>query len=170
MTVKTQGTEFWALNPNTGELIPVGCITAIDGVDTSLDQIETTCLNALTRTYEAGLATPGSASFTINVDPRNQHHVRLFQLKQAGVTLRWAIGWRQNDSKGEPVLPGAAPTVATDPEAGKIFELPGARAWLIYDGYMVTFPFSFAQNTVVQSNISIQITGEPVLVPPETNS
>lgn len=167
MSVKTQGTVFFALVPQTGELLDIGCVTAIDGIDTTTEQIETTCLNALARSYEAGLATPGTATFTIYTDPSDANHVRLHQLKVVGTTLHWAVGFRQEEG-GLPVVPGAAPTAVLDTPSGDyIFELPGARPWIAFEGYMSSFPFSFAQNSVVQSNISVQISGEPQLVPAE---
>ena len=45
--MKTQGTELYAINPTTGAIITVGCPTSIDGIDTSIEQLETTCLNSL---------------------------------------------------------------------------------------------------------------------------
>lgn len=167
MAIKTQGTELYVIDPEDGTVITVGCVTSIDGIDTTLDQIETTCLNALTRTYESGLATPGTATFTINSDYRDESHVRLHQLKVAGVTLAWAIGWRQDDSNGIPVLPGDPPTVITDSNGDYDFDLPEARGWIVFDGFMNSFPFSFAQNAVVTSNIGIQVSGEPIWIPAE---
>lgn len=169
MAVKTQGTGFWAMVPETGELIDVGCVTAIDGIDATVEQIETTCLNALARTYEAGLSTPGAASFTIYTDPSDPNHIRLHQLKVAGQSLQWAVGFRE-ELNGAPVVPGTPPTSAVDSDGEYVFVLPGSRAWIVFEGYMSAFPFSFAQNTVVQSSVSIQISGEPELVPAEVQS
>lgn len=157
MAVKTQGTDLYFIDPDSGEVESVGCITSIDGIDTSIEQIETTCLNDNSRTYEAGLATPGNATFGINTDPTNPTHIRLHELKRAGTTLRWAIGWSES--------PGTAPDVTEDSDPD--FELPGARSWIVFEGYMSSFPFSFAQNAVVQSSIGIQVSGDPVLVPAE---
>lgn len=152
MAIKTQGTHLYTIDPDSSEIIVVGCVTTIDGIDTSLDQIETTCLNDTTRTYLAGLATPGTATFGINTDPNDATHVRLHELKVQGVTLPWAIGWSDGT---------VAPTVDT---AGE-FELPTTRSWLTFEGYMNSYPFSFAQNAVVTSTVGIQVSGEPVLVP-----
>ncbi len=153
MAVKTQGTDLYTIDPDTGTVLKVGCVTSIDGIDTALDQIETTCLEDTARTYEAGLATPGTASFGINVDPKDASHLRLHQLKVAGVTLPWALGWSET--------PGLAPTADT----GGYFNLPGGRSWLTFEGFMNSFPFTFAQNAVVQSTVGIQVSGEPVLTP-----
>ncbi len=150
--MKTQGTDLYAIDPDSGEILVVGCITSIDGIDTSIDQLESTCLNDMARTYEAGLATPGTATFGINVDTRDPSHVRLHQLKVSGAVLDWAIGWSDN--------PGQAPTV----EDGE-FVLQETRSFLVFRGYMSAYPFSFAQNAFVTSSIGIQISGEPQLLP-----
>lgn len=153
MAVKTQGTDLYVIDPVGDVVLKVGCVTSIDGIDTALDQIETTCLEATARTYEAGLATPGTASFGINVDPKDGSHLRLHQLKVQGTTLRWALGWSED--------PGVAPT--RDTSGG--FILPSSRSWLEFEGFMNSFPFTFAQNSVVQSTVGIQVSGEPVLTP-----
>lgn len=153
MSVRTQGTDLFAIDPDSGEIIDVGCITSISGVDTSIEQVETTCLNDSARSYIAGLATPGTATFGIQTDPQNANHVRLLELKNAGTTLSWAIGWSDGTD---------APTVdaLTDD-----FDLPTTRSWLTFEGFMNSYPFEFALNSVVTSNIGIQVSGEPVLVP-----
>jgi hypothetical protein len=159
MSKKTQGTDLYTIDPDTGALIVVGCVTSIDGIDTAIDQIETTCLQDAARSYEAGLATPGTATFGINTDPSDPAHVRLHQLKIAGTTLRWAIGWSE--------APGTPPTVASADSNGDYdFQspLPATRSWIVFEGYMNSFPFSFAQNAVVTSTVGIQVSGEPQLI------
>lgn len=156
MTIKSQGTDLYTIDPATGALLDVGCITSLDGIDTAIDQIETTCLNNLTRTYEAGLATPGAATFGLQFDPAEVNHVRLHQLKTAGTQLKWVIGFSDGT---------VAPTTATDSAGDAEFVLPPTRSWLAYDGYMNSFPFTFGLNTMVTSTVGIQVSGEPVLIP-----
>lgn len=151
MAIVTQGTDLYAIDPEDNSLIIVGCITTLDGIDTTIEQIETTCLGSKARTYAAGLATPGTASFGINTDTSDPSHIRLHQLKIAGDTINWAVGW----SDGED-----APTVNSNGE----FDLPSTRSWIIFEGFMNSFPFSFAQNSVVQSTVGIQVSGEPQLI------
>lgn len=151
MAIETQGTVLYAIDPADESLITVGCVTSIDGVDTSNEQIETTCLSDAARTYTSGLATPGSATFGINVDTSDATHIRLHALKTAGTTLTWAIGWADG-------------TVAPTVDSGGTFDLGTARSWLRFEGFMNSFPFTFAQNTVVQSTVGIQISGEPQLI------
>jgi hypothetical protein len=149
--MKTQGTDMYAIDPRDGTLLDVGCVTSIDGIDSSIDQVETTCLNSAERTYIAGLATPGAASFGINVDTQNPTHIALYEIKQLGLTLQWAIGFSDGT---------AAPTV----DSGG-FDLPNTRSWITFSGFMNAFPFTFALNSVVQSTIGIQVSGEQALIP-----
>lgn len=155
--MKAQGTELYAIDPADGSVIVVGCPTSIDGIDTSVDQNETTCLNSLARTYEAGLATPGTATFGIQTNPQDPSHIRLHQLKVAGTTLKWAVGW----SDGTRI----DPTVTTDSDGEDVFDLPEERSWIIFDGFMNSFPFSFGLNAQVTSTVGIQVSGEPELIP-----
>lgn len=156
MTIKSQGTDLYTIDPATGALLDVGCITSLDGIDTAIDQIETTCLNDLTRTYEAGLSTPGAATFGLQFDPSEVNHIRLHQLKTAGTQLKWAIGFSDGT---------VAPTTGTDSSGDEEFVLPPTRSWLVFDGYMNSFPFTFGLNTMVTSTVGIQVSGEPVLIP-----
>lgn len=158
--MKAQGTELYTIDPDDGSLIVVGCPTSIDGIDTTLEQIETTCLSDMARTYEAGLATPGTATFSIQTNPQDPSHVRLHQLKVQGVNLKWAVGWSDGT--------GTDPTVTTDSDGEYVFNLPQSRSWITFEGFMNSFPFSFGLNAQVASTVGIQVSGEPELIPAST--
>lgn len=160
MTLKAQGSDIFAIDPADGSLLDVGCVTSISGIDTTIDQIETTCLNNLTRTYEAGLATPGAASFGLMFDPADVNHIRLHQLKTAGTTLQWVIGLSDGT---------ANPTTDTDSSGDYEFVLPPTRSWIQFEGYMNSYPFEFALNAMVTSTVGIQVSGEPVIIPKSTS-
>lgn len=151
MAVKTQGTELYFLDPEDGSVVEVGCVTTITGLTAARDQIETTCLDSGARTYEAGMATPGAAQFTINADPGDPSHVRLHELYVSGEKVDWALGWSDGT---------AAPTSDTD---GLV--LPSTRSWINFNGYVSDFPFDFALNAVVTSNLSVQVSDFPVWTP-----
>jgi hypothetical protein len=154
MAKATKGTVLYVIDPADDSVLVVGCTTSIDGIDTSVDQLETTCLADSARTYEAGLATPGSASFTINFDPADESHVRLHQLKVAGTTLNWAVG----------IGVGDAPTA----DSNGTFNLPTSRPWITFEGYMNSYPFSFPLAGLITSAVGIQVSGEPTVTPAST--
>ena len=58
---------------------------------------------------------------------------------------------------------GATAVAAFNPDAG--FNLPTGRTWNVFEGYVAGFPFNFAQNTVVQSAVSIQRSGDSLWYP-----
>lgn len=159
MALKTQGTQMYCVDPANNHILLVGCVTDIDGIDTTLDQLETTCLDSLARTYVGGLATPGSANFGINFDPADESHVRMHQLKVAGDVLSWAIGFSDGPRNSAGDLP--QPTVDSHGD----FTLPNTRSWITFQGFMNSYPFTFAINALVTSKVGIQISGEPAVIP-----
>lgn len=158
--MKAQGSELYVVDPGDSDgnpVLDVGCILDLNGIDSTIEENETTCLSALTRTYEASLATPGEASFTLQFDPANPVHVRLHQLKKQGVTLKWALGW----SDGTGIPPTGADTAGD-------FILPTSRSWILFEGFMKNFPFNFARGEQVTSPVNIRVSGEPELIPATT--
>jgi hypothetical protein len=155
MAKATKGTVLYTIDPLDDSVLIVGCTTDISGIDTTIEQLETTCLADLARTYEAGMPTPGAATFTINFDPADASHVRLHQLKVAGTTLPWAVG----------IGVGAAPTVHVDTAGDGSFVLPSTRPWITFDGFMNSYPFSFPLAGLITSQVGIQVSGEPVVTP-----
>lgn len=103
------------------------------------------------------MATPGTATFGINVDPKDPSHVRLHQLKVAGESLQWAIGWSES--------PGTEPTITQDSAGEYVFVPDDARSWILFEGFMNSYPFSFGLNAQVTSTVGIQVSGEPELIP-----
>lgn len=157
MGKKTQGTELFFIDPTGDVVTKVGCVTQITGLTAGRDQIETTCLEDQARTYEAGLATPGAAQFTIQFDPDDDSHVRVHELYREGTVLSWAIGW--SDGSAIPV---------NDSSTWDTGNLPDSRSWLTFDGYISDLPFDFSPNSMVTSTVSIQVSDFPVLVPQES--
>jgi hypothetical protein len=154
MALKSQGTVLYTIDPADDSVLVVGCVTSIEGIDTTIEQVEITCLADSARSYMAGLATPGAASFGINFDPSDESHVRLHQLKVAGTTLQWAVGMSDGT---------APPTVAVDSQGDGSFVFPTSRSWIEFEGFMNSYPFTFALNSPVASTVGIQVSGEPTL-------
>lgn len=164
--VLTQGTEIYVLAPTKAdpavyEVLYVDCPTAFNPGADSLDNIEASCLNETARRYYPGMKNPAQASMPINFDPQSPSHIRLYELQRE--TLRWAVGW----SDGTGIAPGVKIPVADEPWD---FDLPETRTWYVFDGFIENFPFNFETNSVVQSDVTIQRSGEALLYPKVANA
>lgn len=155
--IKTQGTNLYVIDPANNQVLDVGCFASLDGLSATRDQIDVTCMPDQARRFVAGLVTPGSATFAIMTDPQSPTHIRLHQLSKQGENLQWAVGWSDNTN--------LAPTAALDSAGEPEFVLPESRTWLLFEGYISDFPFTFATNDVVRSTIGVQLSGETTLIP-----
>lgn len=148
MSKLTQGTKVYFID-NTGEtptVVPINCATSVNPGGAPADQVEDTCLEDFERSYKAGLRTPGQATIGLSADPDDESHLKLFEMSQmnpAPVT-QFAIGW--SDGTDAPTLDGDE------------FELPTTRTWFVFSGYVSDFPFDFQQNSIVDSQVTIQRT------------
>jgi len=161
--MKTIGTDLYAIDPLTNSILAVGCFTSLDGIDTTLAQIDVTCMQSTSREYEAGLAEPGAATFGLNIDVQKAAHIRLHQLKKSGTKLLWAVGWGDGVVDGVGIPPTVEATAGAD--GVRDFVLPTTRTWLTFEGYMNSFPFNFALGDVVKSTVGIQVSGDIGLIP-----
>lgn len=155
--MRTAGTELYFLDPDDCSVVQVGCPTSITGLDSTIEQLETTCLESLARTYEAGLATPGTASFTLSFEPQDPSHSRLLELKAAGTTLKWVIGF--------PDGTGIDPTGSMNSAGDCAFTLPGTRTWMEFDGFVNSYAFDFSLNALITATVGIQVSGDPSVTP-----
>lgn len=150
MSLDTQGTKLYFIDPTGDVVTTVGCPTGITGFSAPRDEREVTCLEDLARAYEAGMLTPGTVSVTLNFDPADASHVRLHELYNAGTSLEWAIGLSDGT---------ADPTAGSD----ALFDYPTSRSYLGFAGYISDFPFEFALASNVTSTMAIKMSGAPVL-------
>ena len=162
MALKTARTSLYYIDPefdsNGPGIVTVGCVTSLSGIGASRDQLEDTCLEDEARSYEAGLGTPGQKTFTINFDPSDDSHVRLYRLWQAGTKVQWALGL----SDGPP-----APAALVPPTLNSVdeFELPATRSWITYEGYVSDVPLDLALNAFMTANVSVQVSDFPQIFP-----
>lgn len=152
MSILSQGTNIYFLDPGDGTpaVLKVECATSFSPGGDPADQIEDTCLEARKRSYKSGLRTPGQATMGLNADPTNESHITLYELsrKSPSPIVKFAVGWSDGAD---------APTLNTGDDD---FELPSERTWFTFEGYISDFPFDFAQNTVVTTEVSIQRSGD----------
>lgn len=143
----SQGTKLFFLKDAT-TVVAVDAVS-ISGISAQRDSIETTTLADNAKTFAPGLMSPGSAQFTIQFDPSNTAHKDLHAAYVAGTQLKWALGWSDGT---------AAPTAV-----GSAFTLPTTRSFLSFEGYISDVTFDFSLNSVVTSNVSIQVSGLPAV-------
>ncbi|MDW5376840.1 phage tail tube protein [Halomonas sp. HP20-15] len=152
MSILTQGTQVFMIDPDDETaIIKIPGVTAFNPGGNPRDQIEDTSLEATTsRTYKKGLGTPGQASLTVNADPQEPAHLQLYDLANDSVdrNIKFVVGMSD----------GTEPPTVTTGE----FTLPTTRSWFAFEGYIADFPFDFATNSVVSSQVSIQRSGDGV--------
>lgn len=148
MSMLTQGTKVFFIDPDDRSLVQVECATAFNPGGNPADQLEDTCLEDFERSYKPGLRTPSTATLTLNADSANASHIRLYEVSQDNPppTMKWAIGW--SDGNADPVV-----------DSNGDFNLPNTRTWFRFDGYVSDFPFDFQLNSVVTSDVIIQRSG-----------
>lgn len=156
MSILTQGSKLYMIDPADQSLLPIDCVTAFNPGGAPADQLEDTCMEDTDnyRTYKRGLKTPGQAAITLNIDPANASHVRLQQLSEgvSNQNLKFALGWSDGT---------AAPTV----DSAGDFNLPTSRTWFTFEGYVADFPFDFQLNALVTGDVTIQRSGPGIWVP-----
>ena len=150
MSILTQGTHVFFIDPADDSVVQVKGATAFNPGGAPSDQIETTALEDFDRKYKKGMRTPGQASLTIQADPSEPSHVRLHELSESNdqteQIVKWVVGWSD----------GVAPPTV---DVGGDWTLPTTRTWYEFEGYVSDFPFDFALNTVVTTQLTIQRSG-----------
>jgi len=150
MSILTQGTHVFFIDPADNSVVQVKGATAFNPGGAPSDQIETTALEDFDRKYKKGMRTPGQASLTIQADPSEPSHVRLHELSESNdqteQIVKWVVGWSD----------GVAPPTV---DVGGNLTLPTTRTWYEFEGYVSDFPFDFALNTVVTTQVTIQRSG-----------
>jgi len=149
MSIKTQGTELFFVKPITLVVTKLACPTGVTGFGGPSDQIDTTCLDATTRSYEQGLKTPSPINVPFNFDPAQLSHQDLNTLYEAGTTLDWLLGLSDGT---------AAPTADTDGE----FVPYTTRTNVVFSGYISDLTIDLATNEVVRGTMVIQPSGTKV--------
>jgi len=129
----------------------IGNPTSFNPGGTPSENIDVTGLPQSERDYIPGLRALGQASMTLLPDPKDPSHVRLYQLSVSNdiedQDLTFAVGWSDG---------AAAPAVNS---AGDDFDLPSTRTWFVFRGYISDFPFDFAVNSAVSTQMTIQRRG-----------
>lgn len=154
MSVKTQGTKLWFIDPSlTPEVATdfqtMSCPTGITGLGGAADQIDSTCLDDTTdRSFVAGLGNPGQVSVPFVFKPGEASQRGLFALKDSGASISWLIGLSDGT---------APPTVAAN-----AFVVPTTRTTIGFTAYVADVSLDIATNEVVRGTLTLQRSGAVV--------
>lgn len=155
MAVKTQGTQLFIIDPEPSagpEILTILCATSLSGLGAAREQIEVTCLESDAREYEGGLATPGQLTVTVNFDPANDSHYRLYELWKSNTNFKAAIGFGPETD---------VPTL----DSADDFDFPTNRTFISFEGYIADLPIEIALNAVVTASIPLQLSGDYTIYP-----
>ena len=157
-SVKTQGSQLYFIADNDLDvptIYKLACATNMSGLSAPREQIETTCMESSTREYVSGLGTPGQFTVTVNFDPSEESHLKLYEM------------WRDNIDNTLFAI-GMGGPVAVDPtldSTGEGMVYPTTRTFVEFDGYVVDVPLEGALNSVWTSAMPIQISGPFTVYP-----
>lgn len=149
MSIKSQGSELFIVNPSDNSVIKLSCPTGISGLGGPADRIETTCLDAVTKSYVQGLKDPAQVTVPFNFDPRQASHQSVNDLFEAGtetyfmVALSDGVTTPSADSNGE-------------------FNPLTTRTNAVFFGYIADLNIDIALNDIVKNSMAIQRSGSVV--------
>lgn len=149
MSIKTQGTNVYLTNNTLSEpvIVKLSCPTGITGLlSGSTDEIDTTCLDAQSRSFELGLSDQGELSIPFIFEPTDASHLALFDLVQAKESTQICIALSDGT---------AAPTL----NSSDLMVAPVSRTSFIFSGLIKNPPLDFAGNEVVRGTMAVRVTG-----------
>jgi len=151
MSVKTQGTKLWFINPTVTPEVATDfqtltSPTGITGLGGAADQIDVTSLDDTTdRAYVAGLSNPGQVSVPFTFKPGEASQQSLFALKASGAIIPWLVGL--TDGTAEPTV------------AANAFVVPTTRTTVRFSAYVADVSLDIATNEVVRGTLTLQRSG-----------
>lgn len=149
MAVKTQGTEIYIVD-NSGAspaLLKFLCPTGVTGLGGgSTDEIDTTCLDATSKTYELGLSDNGDISVPFIFDPAAQSHKANFKLASAKKSTQCIVCLSDG---------ATAPTMSS---AG-VITAPAQRTSFTFTGLIKGPAIDISGNEVVRGTMTVRVSG-----------
>ena len=149
MAIKTQGTNVYLTNNTLSNpvIVKLSCPTGVTGLlSGSTDEIDTTCLDAFSRSFELGLSDQGELSIPFIFEPTDASHRALMDLVQAKESTQICIALSDGT---------AAPTL----NSSDLMVAPAARTSFIFSGLIKNPPLDFAGNEVVRGTMTVRVSG-----------
>jgi hypothetical protein len=153
--LKTQGSELYLLDTSESpeRVLKISNLTTVDSLGGSASDIDITNLDSQAREYLVGLQDNGTASFGLNLNPRDDSHQKIFEIA-GGARYRWAIGCSDGT---------APPTIAAgDPP---IFTLPTTRTWFTFEASVQEATRSFTTDDAIRIQGGLRVSGAILMTP-----
>lgn len=153
MAIKTQGTELFIIDrttPATPKVVKFSCPTGITGLGGGgTDEIDTTCLDATSKSFELGLSDNGELSIPfVFKGGDDASHKLVFDLAHAKSNVECVIALSDGT---------AAPTVGTtDP---KDVVPPTDRTSFVFHAGVKAPQLDIAGNEVIRGTLSLRVSG-----------
>lgn len=152
MAIKTQGTSLYIVDNtvSTPTLIKFDCPTGITGIGSgNQDEIDTTCLDAETRTFVLGLKDGGEVSVPFIFDASlNPSHKKIFSMVGENTEVIVCL----SDGTGLPTL-----------NSSHMITPPTGRTSIKFACAVKQIPFDVATNEVVRSTLPLRVSGDKTL-------
>lgn len=151
MSLKTQGTELYILDPtNSGsEVQKIANVTGGSGVGGEAGTIDTTNLSSTAMEFVAGLKDNGTVSFDVNWDPSEASHVDLDALV-GGDNVRLLIAGSES---------------TTQPSYSSSYTLPTDRTTIDFTGAVLSFQKDFSTDDIWRGSVSVRVSGAITITP-----
>lgn len=141
--IKTQKTGlYFAL---LDAIKKAGGITNFNGLGGQKGEIDATNMDSDAKEFFTGLEDSGTFTVGVNLDPKDDSQQAIFDLKDSGETVRWALGLSDGT---------AAPTIAND-----VLTLPSTRTYFAFDASVQQFTLSGDSDNIVKGQLTLRITG-----------
>ena len=151
--MKTQGTHFFIKDISGSEpvVLKFACPTGVTGLNSGgADEIDTTCLDAQTKSFELGLFDGGELSIPFIFDPDENSHRAAFALSALKETTEACIAL--SDGTNPPTL-----------DTSMMFVAPVGRTSFIIPALIKNVPIDIAGNEVVRGTLTIRVNGSTLV-------
>lgn len=149
MSIKSQGTNLYFVDPDSGDVNRLVCPSGITGIGGTIGEEDVTCLEAEGAEFAPAEADGGTVTVSLRFDPRESSHRDLRELfEDLEDRIEFAVGLSDGDT---------APTWSSS--GGGEWTLPSSRSWLTFAGYISEFSIDIETNARVEGDVSIRVSG-----------
>lgn len=143
----SNGTTIYIVDPKQPSTVHDLCAIALELNEGEPSKIDVTTLCETQKTQEVdGLYGSSTSTITVNFDPQSPVHQLLLAAKEDKRELHFRVGGSDGTNK------------AAWNDLGVAWEADTSRTWWDFKGTISSIPWSFAVNSAVQPQVSVNMT------------